>query len=351
MKNNIFLFFALLSVLMCGVSCSNDDYSDNATIVSPISSLILTVGGIDYVAVPRLKEDKSLDHTMTIDVRKVSAKAVVKSLHLASAGMKINIAVGEEVTFDNNKLALTLTDGSATESYFVEMVYNPPPFMYFTKTGDRGPEGQKYWVDADKSQRIASVDYNDKFEGYIDLTATGWDNVGLVESGLASYYDFNGGLTGIQSCGTFVMAKKESTGGYSFPCDGPWGNWTTTNGNAEIISPGVWKVNFDAATSTMVMLETQWALTGSAINALKAMSYSADTHTWKLTTDLSVGTLKFTTIAVSEGDPVIVYGASEGISRLSENGKEIEIGEAGNYTITLDLSQSPYYDYLIEKNG
>lgn len=350
MKNNICLLFALLCVMIAGVSCSNEEYPDNPTIVSPISSLILSVEGIDYVAVPKLTEDYTVDHTMSIEVRKVSAKAIVKSIVLADAHASVNVAVGDEVTFVDDKLSLTVTNGNLNETYFVEMVYNPPPFMYFTKTGDRGPEGEKYYVDVDKSQRIASVDYNDKFEGYIDLTNTSWDNIGLVESGLASYYDYNGGLSGVQSSASFVMVKKESSGWKAFPCDGPWGNWTTTNGNPDIISPGVWKINFDAATSTMTLLETQWAITGSATSTLKAMTFSSQTGVWSLTTDLSAGTIKFTTIAVTEGDPVVTYGSAEGISRLSESGKEIEISLSGNYTITLDLSQPPYYDYSIHKN-
>lgn len=348
MKNYIFLF-ALLAVLISVASCSNDDYPENATIVSPISSLILSVEGIDYVAVPKLTEEKTVDHTLSIDVKKVGTKAVVKSIVLAATGMSINVAEGDEVSFVDNKLSLTLTKGSVSDTYFVEMVYNPPPFMYFTKTSDYGPEGEKYYIDAEKSQRIASVNYNDKFEGYIDLTATNWDNIGLVESGLNSYYDFNGGLTGTQSSGSFVMVKKESAGGKAFPCDGPWGNWTTTNGNAEIVSPGVWKINFDAATSTMTLLETQWAITGSATSALKAMTYSSSTRKWSLDTDLSAGSLKFTTIAVCEGDPVVTYGASEGLSKLSEAGEDIEIGSAGNYSIVLDLGNPPYYDYTITK--
>ena len=349
MKNNVFLFFALLGVLIGVVSCSNNDYPENATIVSPISSLILSVEGIDYVAVPRLTEEKTVDHTLCINVRKLGTKAIVKSIVLTDAGTSIDVVAGDEVSFIDNKLSLTLTKGSVSEVYVIEMTYNPPPFMYFTKTSDRGPEGEKYYIDAEKSQRIASVNYDDKFEGYIDLTATSWDNIGLVESELGSYYDINGGLAGDQSSGTFVMVKKESSGWKAFPCDGPWGNWTTTNGNAEIVSPGVWKINFDAATNTMMLLETQWAITGTAISTLKAMTYLSDTHKWSLTTELSEGSLKFTTIAVSEDDPVVIYGASEGISKLSTNGKDIEISLAGSYNIELDLSNPPYYDYTIMK--
>lgn len=349
MKQYIYLIFAFFCVLIAGVSCNNDSYPDNPTIVSPISALVLSVEGMDYVAVPKLTDDKVVDHTLSIEVRKPSTKAIVKSIVLADAGTSINIAEGDEVSFIDNKLPLTLTKGTISESYLVKMVFNPPPFMYFVKSSDYGPNGDRYYLDVDHAQKLASVDYNDKFEGYIDLTGTNWDNIGLVESGLASYFDYNGGLTSAQTSASYTMAKKAALGGNVFPCDGPWGDWITKNGNEEIVSPGIWKINFNAGTGVMSLLETQWAITGSATNALKAMTYSSSAHQWSLDADLSTGSLKFTTIAVSAGDQVVTYGASEGLSKLSESGKAIEISSAGNYNIVLDLSNSPYYNYSITK--
>lgn len=219
MKKNIFLFWVLLSTLVGGVSCSSEELPANPTIVSPVSSLVLSVEGMDYVAVPRLKEDKTLDNVLTLEVRKASTKAVVKSIVLADASAEANVAVGDEVTFTGNRWELVLKRGMETGSYFVEMVYNEPPFMYFVKTGDYGPEGERYYVNPDKSQKIASINYDTKFEGYIDLTGTNWDNIGLVASDLSSYYDFSGGADG-SSC-SFEMVKKESAGGNVFACDGP----------------------------------------------------------------------------------------------------------------------------------
>mgnify|MGYP000043170885 CR=1 FL=1 len=144
------------------------------------------------------------------------------------------------------------------------------------------------------------------------------------------------------------MVKKESAGGNVFSLRWSLGKLDFNNGTPNYFS-GVWKINFDAATQVMTLLHTQWAVTGSAISSLKAMTYSSETRLWSLDTDLSPGTLKFTTIAVGYGDPIIVYGASEGLSKLSEEGTDIEIGTAGNYTITLNLSQPPYYDYSIKK--
>lgn len=133
MKKNIFLFWVLLSTLVGGVSCSSEELPANPTIVSPVSSLVLSVEGMDYVAVPRLKEDKTLDNVLTLEVRKASTKAVVKSIVLADASAEANVAVGDEVTFTGNRWELVLKRGMETGSYFVEMVYNEPPFMYFVK--------------------------------------------------------------------------------------------------------------------------------------------------------------------------------------------------------------------------
>ena len=47
MKKNIFLFWVLLSTLVGGVSCSSEELPANPTIVSPVSSLVLSVEGMD----------------------------------------------------------------------------------------------------------------------------------------------------------------------------------------------------------------------------------------------------------------------------------------------------------------
>ena len=79
------------------------------------------------------------------------------------------------------------------------------------------------------------------------------------------------------------------------------------------------------------------------------MTYFPDEKLWKLTTKLSEGNLRFTTIPVSPNDPVINYGESSGLSKLSEQGTDIKIEAMGMYEITLDLGNSPFYDYTISK--
>ncbi|MCP9612520.1 hypothetical protein [Coprobacter tertius] len=350
MKKEIYLFVILLTVTIGIISCNDDGYPDNPTIVSPLSGLILTVNGEDYTAVPQLLENGSLSRTYILSVKKPATTAVVKYISVADAGTSVNISVGSTVTFVDNKFQIVLSKEDRKETYDIEMVYNPPPFLYVVKSGDKDKSGNKYYLDTEKAPRIASADYDDKYEGYIDLTKTDWDNIGLVQSDKGNYFDVSAGLSGSQSFGSFTLVMKESPGTGYFPCDGPWGNWKTTADNSDIVSPGIWKIDFDAATNQMTLLETQWAITGSATSSLKAMTYIAESGKWSLTTELSEGSIKFTTIPVNSDDPVIVYGVSDGLSKLSEDGGEIMVEAAGTYTVEMDLSQSPFYDYTLIKN-
>ena len=57
MKRNITLILTTLCLAIGVVSCSEDSYPENPTLVSPISGLVLEVNGTDYVATPLLQED------------------------------------------------------------------------------------------------------------------------------------------------------------------------------------------------------------------------------------------------------------------------------------------------------
>lgn len=342
MKRNItFILVALCVVTMGLISCNEDSLPENSTLVSPISALVLEVNGADYVAVPQLEEDGSVSNTLLLAVNRPSVTAVVKQISVSESSASVNVSVGDVITFKNNRFELEWKSGDQTESFIVEMSYNPPPVMYLVMTGaiDLNPE---------TAQTVASITYNHLFEGYVDLTNTNWNNIGLVQSNQSAYYDVAAGLGGGQSYGSFTMTEKPSPGTGSFPPEGPWGDWTTTGGNASIVSPGIWKLNFNATTRELTLLETQWAVSGTATGATKAMTYDSQTRKWSITTELSVGKLKFTTIPVSVSDPIVTYGASDGLVRLSEQGIDISIDEAGTYRIELDLS-TPFYDYSITK--
>ena len=75
-----------------------------------------------------------------------------------------------------------------------------------------GEKGDYYGLNTETAQTIASITYNNLFEGYIDLTNTSWNNIGLVQSDQSAYFDVSAGLGGGQSYGTLAMVEKSSPG-------------------------------------------------------------------------------------------------------------------------------------------
>jgi hypothetical protein len=352
MKNKIILasifFFSLL------YSCKKDSLPANPTLSSPISGLVVSVAGYKCKASAALKTIDTLSDTLYLAVKKLNDTAIVQQISLAdSVSTSASIKAGSILTFTNSISPVTLTSNGTSHTYYVKMVYTPPPFMYFIKTSDKDASGGRYFLNTATAQTIASNNYDENFEGYIDLTSTSWDNIGLIQSDKSAYFDFNGGWWPQQSSGSFTLTKEAPAGSGYYPCAGPWADWNWVNSNAAIISPGVWKLNYNTSTKILNLVETQFAVSGSATSTVQAMNYSSTTKRWTLTTNLTVGNLKFTTIAVTKGDPVVTlgeYNDSGNTGNLATDGNNIIIPSAGSYTITLNLSAPPYYTYSIVKN-
>lgn len=98
------------------------------------------------------------------------------------------------------------------------------------------------------------------------------------------------------------------------------------------------------------MTMTQWAIFGSAVDHVTAMTYDPASKSWSVSAALRSGSFHFETIPVSFGDPTFRLGYKADIlGELAEDGTEIEISQAGEYNITLTLSVSPYYTYTLTK--
>ena len=113
---------------------------------------------------------------------------------------------------------------------------------------------------------------------------------------------------------------------------------------------GYYKLNVDLNSLTYSFMNTSWGLIGDATpggwDADTDMTYDTENRVWTLTTDLGAGEIKFRAndawdLNYGETDPPTGF--------LSEGGPNIPIAEAGNYTITLILSQANY-TYEVVKN-
>jgi len=108
--------------------------------------------------------------------------------------------------------------------------------------------------------------------------------------------------------------------------------------------------------STEVM---NWALTGSATplgwpagpdgtaGQDYEMTYNLDTQTLKVTLELTADEVKFR----ANDAWSLNYGDTGADGSLEEGGDNIKVPSAGNYTVTLDLSNPRDYTYSLVKNN
>ncbi len=338
-----------IGVLLSIHACQKESLPLDPVLNPAISGLVLTVNGMDFTAVPQLDPTNTITRDFLLSVRIPSSSAVVKQISLSDENASASISPGDVVTFTDNELDITVTRGNVQEQYTVTMRYNPPPFMYLIKSSDRDDEGNGYFLNEATADRIASATYDNHYEGYVDLTATNWDNIGLVLSDKTFFYDIDGGWWQGETSGSFEMERNRAGEFGYFITRGPWADWKLTNDNPRVVSPGVWKINFDSETKVMNMLEVQWSITGTAAPDNLLLQYYPEEKIWKSVVDMSTGTFKFTTIPVSFGDPTVTYGVSEGISQLATGGDEIPVNEAGQYEVILNLGTPPFYRFELLK--
>ena len=150
--------------------------------------------------------------------------------------------------------------------------------------------------------------------------------------------------------GYVYMANADNQ--FKFTADQSWAtNWGTSGTEGELEAPGnnivasssgYYKVNVDINSMSYSLTNTQWGVIGSATadgwNSDQDMTYDPQNKVWTITTDLSSGEIKFR--ANDAWD--INYGDNSGDGTLELNGSNIAVGSAGTYTITLDLSSTPY---------
>jgi len=124
---------------------------------------------------------------------------------------------------------------------------------------------------------------------------------------------------------------------------GDWGNDIKVIGG-----PGYFKINADLGAKTYSYTKTDWGLVGSATGSWDVdqnMTYDNASHSWSITLDLVAGEIKFR----ANDAWAINYGDTDHNGRLQADGANIPVAEAGNYTVTLDLSEAIYV-YTIVKN-
>jgi uncharacterized protein (TIGR02145 family) len=182
------------------------------------------------------------------------------------------------------------------------------------------PGSYQGWNPADSSTAIASVNQDEKYEGYI------WFPVNTEFKYAKGTWNVNWGDNGA--------------------------NGTLEPNGANIIAgaEGYYKLNADLVALTHTFVKTNWSVIGSATPGGwgydTEMTYDAANKVWSVSTDLMPGEILFR--ANLSWD--IFYGDDDANGTLESGGDSIAVEVAGNYTITIDLDK-PLYTYHLTYNG
>ncbi len=250
------------------------------------------------------------------DLTKVYTEKAFNALILS-----LGIAPGTEGNIDIRIQAVLNDSIEALYSNVTSITVTPyttDQFLYV-------PGAYQGW-DPASADIIRSIEKNNKYEGYIYFPdaasiefkvtdAPDWDHV--------VYGDSSGGASG-----------KITIGGDNFT----------------VPAPGYYKINVDLVNNTWTATQTNWGLIGSATpngwDSDQDLVYDPTAKTWSITLDLIVGEIKFR----ANDDWALNLGDDGANGFLEYNGANIPIAAAGNYTITLNLSDAAKYTYTVKKN-
>ena len=186
------------------------------------------------------------------------------------------------------------------------------------------------WDPANEFTKVYSVANDGAYEGYLYFNEA---ETGLKFSQVPAWE------------GPYEVADPEA--------DGKSGTLQIGGGNDIKVTntgfPIYYLVKADLNALTYSFTATDWGLIGDATaggwDSDEDMTYDPVSDTWSITTDLTAAKIKFR----ANDDWAINYGDPLGNGKLVQDGADIIIDAAGNYTITMNLSEA-IYTYTIVQN-
>ena len=134
--------------------------------------------------------------------------------------------------------------------------------------------------------------------------------------------------------------------------DGTFTGLLLEDGEVNCNAPAAGQNFVQVNTGTLTYSETKydWGIIGSATptgwDSDTNMTYDSSSQTWTITMDLIAGEIKFRANDGWDWN----YGDTGADGVLDNGGDNIQVAEAGNYTIVLDLSTPRNYTYSLTKN-
>ena len=180
------------------------------------------------------------------------------------------------------------------------------------------PGSYQGWDPSLESTIVASVNSDDRYEGYL------W----------------------FADAGTQFKYTQGTTWDVNWGDDGADGTLERNGANLVAATAGYYKLNVDLNTMTHTFVKTEWGVIGSATangwDGDQNMTYDAVTDTWSAVLDLTAGEMKFR----ANDDWGINLGDNGADGTLEQDGANIPIPANGTYTITMKLG-APDYTYTV----
>jgi hypothetical protein len=247
----------------------------------------------------------------------------------AVAGRATDFEVRIRATIHRDVDTLFSTGITLTLTPFEKIIIYPSLYVPGSYQNEWNPAWGE-WDVTNENTKVYSVKDDGKYEGYL------YFNEATTE------YKF----TKVPAWEQDNTIADPDAGGQSGTLQiGDWGgnNIKVTTG------PGYYLVKADLNAKTYSNTLTDWGLIGSATSggwdSDQNMTYDPLADTWNITLDLVAGDIKFR--ANDAWD--INLGDDKADLKLEYGGANIAVAEAGNYTITLNLSEA-IYRYTVVKH-
>ncbi|WP_445664916.1 SusE domain-containing protein [Fodinibius sp. AD559] len=243
----------------------------------------------------------------------------------------VGLPTGQETTLDFRVVASIADSVEEQVSEPISLGFTPYSLCQFCPAiyvpgGYQAASGYgSDWTPGD-APALGSVSGGDIYEGYVYFSS----GAGFKLTGTNTGWDSNWGTP--DNSGTL-----ESGG---------------VGNNLGVAQSGYYKIYADIPNLSYSLVRTEWGIIGTATaddwNSDQDMTFDSSSKTWSITTDLTSGALKFR--ANDTWD--INYGPANADALqgdLIQTDGAINIPEAGNYTIEIDLNGTNY-TYTVTQN-
>ncbi len=242
---------------------------------------------------------------------------------------------------DNDSLT---SDGTGLGSFTSDITGLNGLTKYYVRAYAETSAGVAYGNEISFTTTVADIKW------YVPGDHQGWDpaTAPIVENSVS---DPNI-ISGYVWLNTQFKFTPEPNWDNSWGDDGADGILDAGGANIVVPTPGYYFISINYTDKSYSLVKTDWGLIGGSVppydwSVDQNMTYSSVTGTWLITLALQSGDIKFR----ANDAWTFNYGDTDADGSLEPGGDNIPVTNAGDYTVTLDLSHPNNYTYSVNQWG